>query len=407
MPQERLPVFTVSLMVTGNLLGAGILALPVNLGPAGLLPAMAGICLIWALMLASSFILADQKELTSGEAGGLPSFFALKLGPTGSWLAVGADLIILYGVLTAYLVGVSSILVHLFDLASGRLVTLAYFAVAATLATFGSALLRSCNAVIMLTMFASFLILVGMILPHVEPVRALPMQWGYLPVALPVVLTAFLYHNLVPTVCRELKNDRRAIRRAMFYGSAVGLAMNLLWTLAVFCALPMSGDTSVSLLTALEQNLPATIPLGKLLGSSFFTDTALIFAVLSMTAAFMANGTALCDFLRDLLSSSFRLQSPRLVWVLSFLPPLVVSLVYPDVFLVAMNIVGGVGVCIIFGILPSLLLLRGPAQGRTRLLGWTLLLLFAAILVFELGQEFGLTGIHPDVEYWQVQPLGG
>ena len=68
---------------------------------------------------------------------------------------------------------------------------------------------------------------------------------------------------------------------------------------------------------------------------------------------------------------------------------------------------GGVGVCIIFGILPSLLLLRGPAQGRTRLLGWTLLLLFAAILVFELGQEFGLTGIHPDVEYWQVQPLGG
>ena len=81
MDNARQPIFTMSLLVTGNLLGAGILALPINLGPAGMIPAAVGVTLIWALMLASSLVLADQKELTRGETGGLPSFFGAKLGP--------------------------------------------------------------------------------------------------------------------------------------------------------------------------------------------------------------------------------------------------------------------------------------------------------------------------------------
>ncbi|OEU70816.1 MAG: hypothetical protein BA863_11955 [Desulfovibrio sp. S3730MH75] len=406
MSKSGLPVFTVAMMVTGNLLGAGILALPINLGPAGILPAIVGIVLVWALMLMSSYILADQKELMSGETSGLPSFFELKLGPIGKWIAVVADLIILYGVLTAYLVGITSIMVNLFDLSYGWMVTLIFFAVVAGLTSFGVVILRKCNAVIMITMVITFLILLGMVMPEVNFARAMPMKWDFLPAALPVVLTAFLYHNLIPTVCRELNNDKAAVRKAMFIGSVIGLAMNLSWTLFVFCALPMHGPDGISILHAFQLNLPATVPLSKLLDSSFFTNVGLAFAILSMTAAFMANGIALLDFLHDLGSNTFKMDNKILIWLVAFIPPLFVSLAYPDIFLVAMNVVGGIGVCIFFGILPSFLLLK---QGGTKnkALGWTMLVLFGFIMIFELGQEFGLTHIHPDIDYWIHQPFGG
>ncbi len=394
------PVFTMSLLVTGNLLGAGILALPINFGPAGLLPSLFGIVLVWALMLFSANVLAGQPDLACGETGGLPSFFGNKLGRGAKWLAVAADLVIFYGVLTAYLTGTTTILVNLFHLPIGRTaVTLCYFAVAAGLASFGMGLLRRCNAAILLGMALTFLTLVVMLAGHVDMSRAGHMRPWFLPAALPVALTAFLFHNLIPTLCREMRGDVAAMRRAILYGSLIGLAMNLIWMVAVFCSLPMEGPPDTSILGAFDRNLPATVPLSILLGSRTFQDVGLIFAILAMTAAFLANGVALRGFLIDLMDSGFGLRNRAVIWILAFMPPLVVSVLYPDIFLVVMNLVGGVGICLLFGILPALLARRQATGGR-RILAVAVFCLFGLILCFEAFQEFGLTHIHPDTEYW-------
>lgn len=399
MAAKSAPVFTMSLLVTGNLLVAGILALPLNLGPAGMIPAATGVVLVWALMLASAWILAGQDDLIQGESGGLPTFFGSKMGPAAKWLAVVADLIVFYGVLTAYLTGTTTILTNLFVLPVPKPVaTLAYFIIVAGLTGFGMSLLRRCNTAILLCMGLTFSALVVMTLGHVEPARALPMRWGFLPVAMPVALTAFFFHNLIPTLCREM-GDRGAARRAILYGSLIGLAMNLAWTAAVFCSLPMEGPESTSLPWAYKANLPATVPLSLLLNSRIFTDIGLVFAILSMSAAFLANGTALQDFLLDLTSVHLHTRSKVLIWILAFLPPLLVSIVYPGIFLAVMNLVGWVGICLLFGVLPSYLFLRQPTGSR-KVLAAVLLGLFWAVLVFELVQELGLTHINPDLEYW-------
>ncbi|GFK93238.1 Tryptophan-specific transport protein [Fundidesulfovibrio magnetotacticus] len=399
-PGGKAPVLTMSLMVTGNLLGAGILALPVNLGPAGMIPSLAGIVLVWALMLFSAYVLADQPELSQEGSGGLPAFFGSKLGPSAKWLAVAADMVIFYGVLTAYLVGTSTVVNSLFAVPVPRwAVTTLYFCAVAGLTGFGMAILRRCNAVILLLMGVSFAALIAMTLGHADPERALPMRPEFLPAAMPVALTAFLFHNLVPTLCREMRGDVRAVRRSILYGSLLGLAMNVAWTAAVFCALPMEGQGPATLMNAFEKNLPATVPLSILLDSRTFTDIGLVFALLSMSAAFLANGTALLDFLKDLGDGLGRRPGHTTAWLLAFAPPLVVSLVYPDIFLAVMNLVGGVGICLLFGVLPGLLTLR-KAQGGAKLLAGAALACFAFILVFEMGQELGLTHIKPDWEYW-------
>ncbi len=399
----RAPILTMSLLVTGNLLGAGILALPVNLGPAGMIPALLGIVLVWALMLYSAYVLADQKELADGTAGGLPAFFGTRLGPSAKWLAVAADMVIFYGVLTAYLVGTTTVVTSLFAVPLPKwAVTTLYFAAVAGLTAFGMGLLRRCNAAILVCMGVSFAALIVMALPEAEARRALPMRWDFLPSAMPVALTAFLFHNLIPTLCREMRGDRAAVRRSILYGSLIGLAMNAAWTVAVFCALPMEGPDSVSLLTAFDKNLPATVPLSILLDSRTFTDVGLVFAILSMSAAFLANGTALLDFLRDLLrpaDGAGHGPGGAAVWLLAFLPPLLVSVFYPGIFLEVMNLVGGLGICLLFGVLPAALALQ-EAKGGARLRALAALTLFGVILICELGQEMGVMDIHPDVEYW-------
>ncbi|WP_018123833.1 aromatic amino acid transport family protein [Desulfovibrio oxyclinae] len=405
---SRQAVITSALVVTGNMVGAGILALPVNLGPAGVLPALSGIVLMWLLMTTTAIIYSEQKSLVQSETADLPSFFGSELGTAGKWISIVANLIILYGVLVAYLAGVASIINHLFHIdLPGWVTTVGYFAFATLMTSFGAVVMARGNAVLMLLMWGTFAMLVFMTVPTMSATNLGFSDWGFLPSGLPVLITAFHFHNIIPTICRTLKQDRRAIRTAIIGGTSLGLFMNIVWVVVVCLALPLSGADD-SVVYAFRNNLPATIPLAEMIASPVFMQAALVFSVVAMTTSFMANGTALLSFIRDLTSTYLGVSGMKLVWPLAFLPPLAVGIFYPDVFLIALNIAGGLGENLLFGILPGFLLVRYFSKGSFRhRLGLFLVAAFSAVLIIELGQEFGLLNISPDVEYWtahHVQP---
>ena len=114
--------------------------------------------------------------------------------------------------------------------------------------------------------------------------------------------------------------DQWAIRRAMFLGTFIGLVMNLIWVFVVIGALPLDGPGTNTIMSAFHQNQPATVPLSHILHSDIFSLFALIFALLAMTAAYMANGTALCSFIRDLTSTCFHTKNKVLASLIAFLP---------------------------------------------------------------------------------------
>ena len=76
---------------------------------------------------------------------------------------------------------------------------------------------------------------------------------------------------------------------------------------------------------------------------------------------------------------------------------IVIFLVYPDIFLEAIGLVGGVGIDLIFGILPGVLLIKYDG-GKTKALGYVIVACFSVVLMYELGQGLGLLHIHPDAE---------
>ncbi len=395
-----LTVFTTAIIITGNMIGAGILALPINLGPAGLLPSLIGAIVVWFVMTCCALIIARQPYLAENPDADLPTFFEMVLGKTGKWISVGANLIIFYGLLTAYLAGVMSVATSWFDFpVPDWAVLCVFFAIVTGLASMGELFLRKGNTYFILTMWFLFIAMLVMVVPHMHKGDVFAADWVFAISGLPILVVAFNFHNMVPTVARFLDHDRKAVTTAIWLGSGLGMVMTVVWTVAVMASLPMESANGVDILSAFKLNQPATIPLDKMIESSWFSKASLGFAVVAMSTAYIATAVALISFIKD-LTSGYRVNK-LLAWMVAFLPPLFVSMFFPNVFLKALNIVGGVGVGTLFGILPGMLLIKQGGPGsRMRKAGIGLVVFFLIVLIVEVLQELGMLHISPDVEYW-------
>lgn len=401
--KEKLPVVSVGILITGNIVGAGILGLPINTGLAGFPLSIVAMVAMWGLMLGTAVILADQVLASGREDFDLPSLFGETLGQAGRWVAVAANLLILYGLLVAYLSGGTAIIVHLFHLSLPPwAVTLLFFSVVGGLTLFGLAVVRKGNALMMGAMWVAFATLIVLAAAKIDTARLVGMKWALLPSAIPIMVTAFHFHNIIPSACQSLAYDKGAMRRALFIGSGIGLAMNLLWTIVVIGAVPVTGPGKDTILFAFDHGLPATVPLGNLLHSELFTGCGLVFAILAIITSFLANGTALMGFVKDMGAAWAPTRTRTAHALIAFVPPLLVTVFYPSLFLKALDVVGGVGIALLFGVLPGFLCLRQAKTALGRRLGMLIIVCFLAVLIFELCQETGLLHIDPDAEYWKA-----
>lgn len=397
------PVLTVGILITGNLVGAGILGLPINTGLAGFLPSFIIMILVWGLMLGSAVVISDQVLSSGSENFDLPSLFGRTLGSAGQWAAVLANLLILYGLLVAYLSGGTAILVNIFGISGPTwAVTLVFFFFTTAMTLFGVVIVRKGNAVLMAAMWVAFLGLIALALPKMQPKQLAFTNLALLPSALPIMITAFHFHNIIPTACRSLNMDRSAVIKAFFIGALIGLGMNAFWNLTVMGALPVSDQGQNNILYAFEKGLPATVPLAAIVGSHLFTSFGLAFAILAITTSYLANGTALLGFCRDMSKGLLKIENKVVDALLAFGPPLAVTLFYPNLFLKALDVVGGVGISLLFGILPGVLLIQQAKSSKAKILGIVMVVCFSGILVFEVCQEAGLLRIDPETELWKA-----
>ncbi len=390
-----------ALLVAGAAVGAGILGLPVQTGLAGFWPAAAGLSLMWLVLLLTALVIADAYLRQGRAEADLAGLYHRELGPAGKWAAVGAYFINYYGIMVAYLSGAAAVL----GLLTGRadlqgLLMLLFFLVATGACLAGPGLVRRFNALLMLPLLASLVWLLWLALGEVEPARLTYRDWSYLPATLPVITCSLVFHNLVPLVCRELEGGRRAIFRALTWGSLAPWLLGVLCLLVTVGGLPLRGGEG-SLLAAFRHDQPATVALARALHSPQIVAAGLVFSLCAILTSYLAVGTTLMRFWADLAPPLAR----RGTWaraLITFAPPLVVVWVWPDLFLSALNLVGGVGLGVLVGVAPALVLLRrGCANwALPRGVGWLLLALFVGVILLELGQELGLTHLSPQVEHW-------
>ena len=391
--RNKLPVITVSFLVLGNCLGVGVLALPIKYGLAGFLPALLGICFIWLLMLISALVIARKICSAKSETFDIPWFFKDALGTGGKWLAIVCNLILLYGVLTAYLSGMSTMVDQLCHPPVNKaLITLVYFIITTGLILFGTRAYSKGNILVIAAVWVCFILLVISGMKKFDPALLRTAEWKYFPIGLPVAVSAFHFHNIIPTVARSLSHDFRATRKAIFLGIFLGLVINLIWVAVVLGSLDRVGPAPDTIEESYWHQLPANVPMEALLHSRVFFGSSFIFAFLAVTASYMANGTGLRGFIRNLTNTYLRTDNSLLIAVLAFVPPLVVTLIYPDIFLGALDIVGGVGEAVLFVALPGLILARMAKKRYSLpgLLGCLMFVIGCLITAYVIAGKAGL-----------------
>ena len=400
-------IFVSSLLVLGNVLGVGVLALPISAGLGGFIPALFGIILVWCMMLFAAWLIAYRIDANKKNFD-IPSFFKDELGTTAKWIAIACNLLILYGVLVAYLSGISTMMSALFgDLSNYQsLITIVYFCIVVSLIVFGLGVMRKGMSIIMIVLWICFFVMCYTGLGDWQPKLLTYVDWKYLPICLPIAVSAFHFHNIIPTVSKSLNYNKPATYKAIFIGVFLGLIINLGWVVVVLGSMHENNAGTTSVIYAQLHNLTANVPMTEILHNTTFEFSALIFALLSVTCSFMANGAGLFGFITDLCTDYLKTTNKVLISILAFAPPLIIALIYPEIFLVALSLVGGVGEDVLFALLPGVIIIKIAYSFIKKreylffsrwmvLVGWIMVVLSIFILLFVLGQKFGLINMAP------------
>jgi len=391
---------TVATLITGSLIGAGILALPIKTGLSGFIPSLVGMAVICAVMFFTANILAREATESKDPNFHYATMYTKYLGPFGKWIAIFANLIVLYGLLTAYLTGAATLISKFFNFeVTSDWVLLAFFLLMTSLLLAGLSIIRKYNAVLMLILWGAFALIVYLTAGYVETKNLLYTDWNYLPASIPLIVTAFYFHNIIPSCCKALNWDYKTIRITLLVGILIGFVMYAVWIYVTVGALPLEGE-QYSLTYAFQHDYPATIPLSQKINSPLFTYGSLIFALFAITTSYIACGLGLMAFVRDLAVNHFHIKNKYFIIVSSFIPPLVISLIYPDIFLKALDIVGGIGIVVLFGILPCIIALMKAKRLISRIFCILILLFFVGLFGLEIMKESGILKIKPQVEYW-------
>lgn len=217
----------------------------------------------------------------------------------------------------------------------------------------------------------------------------------YLLAALPVCLVSFGFHGNVPSLVKYYDRDGQRVMRAIFMGTGIALIIYVLWQLAIQGNLPRQefapviekgGDIS-ALLSALNQYIQ-TDYIGLVLQ---------FFAYLAIATSFLGVTLGLFDYIADLLKFDDSVLGRTKTTLVTFLPPLLLSLKYPYGFVIAIGY-AGLAATIWAAIVPALLAKASRqkfSQSHYQVYGGNFMIYFVILfgilnIVAQLAMQFGI-----------------
>jgi tyrosine-specific transport protein len=211
-------------------------------------------------------------------------------------------------------------------------------------------------------------------------------NWGKAYLALPVLLTAFTYQVIIPTLMTYMNRDVIKVRKAIIFGTSIPLIVYLVWQVMILGIIPVDGSYGLSEAAKTGQN--AVSPLKHFVQSSTVNNIARAFAFFTMTTSYIALSLAFLDFLADGLKVKKKGIRKIILCLAIFVPPLIVSLINPNIFLIALGYAGGISCAILFGLYPPLMAWIGRYQRgyktEKQLFGGKAFLAF--LILFILGE---------------------
>ncbi|GLR09339.1 tyrosine transporter TyrP [Mixta theicola] len=352
-------------IVAGTTIGAGMLAMP--LAAAGIGPGVTLLLLIglWALMCYTALLLVEVYQHASADTG-LGTLTRRYLGRPGQWLTGFSMLFLLYALTAAYISGAGELLaVSLSQWFSTEISAssgvLLFTLVAGSIVCVGTHMVDMFNRVLFSAKIVLLVVMLGLMTPHIHQTNllTLPLEQGLVLAAIPVIFTSFGFHGSVPSIISYLNGDLRKLRWVFITGSAIPLVAYIFWQLATLGAIDQN---AFSALLATHAGLNGLLQAIRQIVASPHVELAVhLFADLALATSFLGVSLGLFDYLADACKRNANVTGRVQSGLMTFLPPLLFALFYPQGFVLALGY-AGVALAVLALIIPSLLVWRSRQQ---------------------------------------------
>jgi len=382
-------VISATLLVSGCCIGAGMIGFPIVNALAGFIPSSLAMILCYLFATASGLLILEAT-LWFDKKVNLLSIVEFALGRIVKGVTWCLFLFLFYCLFIAYIdgggeifTGILSTLLHKTPPHFVGPLLCILFVGASSYA--GARAVSGFSRIFVLGLIICYCGMVSLAVAHVSGTQLLHINWRASLATLPILLVSFGYQNLVPTLVYYAKKNVNVIRFAIFVGNLIPFLIYFLWNLTILGILPEKDPHLLASIVhksdmitgLLEQTSESTRVL-------FFAKAFSFFAIFT---PFMANTLAFVDFFKDGFKISAESKYDLLIYALVLLPPLVLNVFYPRLFLKALGLAGGFADVLLFGVIPAIVVWIGryvrniPSSYTVR--GGKLLLI--SILVFCIG----------------------
>ena len=350
-------VFGGSLLIAATAIGVGMLALPVATGPMGFGPSMLMYLVVWLFMLCTGLLMLEVCIWMPNDANFITMTHRL-LGPIGQGLCWAFYLFLFGTIMIAHIVGAGRVMAEIMGetLPLWKSMIL-YVLVFSPLIYFGTKTIDRANILLMVGVIVLFLSFIFISAKHVQADLLHYADWGKAWLGLPVLLTAFTYQLIIPTLMTYMDRNVKKVRLSIILGSSVPLVVYILWEFLIMGIVPIQGENG--LIAAAKQGYTAVQPLKEILGDSRIFKIGNLFAFFVFTTSYLTFSLAFLDFLADGLKIKKVGLRRVFLCLLIFVPATIISLMNPKIFLTMLHYAGGISVAVLFCLFPPLMVWTG------------------------------------------------
>ncbi|MBS0628519.1 MAG: hypothetical protein JSS09_09980 [Verrucomicrobia bacterium] len=378
-------------LVFGTTVGAGMLGIPslmagVNFGSAFYVTAI-----VWLFMAITGLLLLEVT-LKMPIGANLISLSARFLGHKGKWIAGALFLFLYYALLVAYFSGGAPLLGQILSLVGVNLAPwmekLLFLLLFGGVILVGVRFISRVNFLLAIGMFVSYAVLIILGSSDIQMKELTCWKFSFATAAIPVLFSAFGFHNIVPSLTSYLGKEKKTLRLSILGGTFLAFIFYLVWLGLVLGSVPASALEEARIL-----GVPVTYALQESSGGYSLYIWGQVFAFFALTTSFLGVSFSFVDFIRDGFTESKRVVSRFICCLFTLIPPFVCVLLKPSLFEEALGVAGGFGESILNGLLPVALFIkmRQSLNQRTSygLKGLLLFLILFSLFVIAV-EAYGL-----------------
>lgn len=362
------------LLIVGTSIGGGMLALPVSTAEVGFGNSLFFLVFCWLVMTAGA-LLVLEVNLRLPAGSNMISMAKSTLGLPGEIIAWITYLFLLYTLLAAYISGGSDVFNSLLHKAHIELPTWAtsiiFTALFSIVVYNGIRSVDYVNRGLMFGKLGVYLLLVAIISPHLSLSGLGGGSARAFTGTLMILITSFGFASIVPSLRDYFEDDIATLRKVILFGSLIPLVCYIVWDAVIMGVIAREGEHGLLALMSSEHATSGlTEALNQAVHSSWISGFFGFFTSICMVTAFLGVSLGLFDFLADGLKLKKAGPQGKYTLALTFLPPLIIVLFQPGIYLQALSY-AGVCCVILLLLLPAAMAWRGrkisvlaPGEGQ-------------------------------------------